>query len=495
MEQLTPGEWASEQLKRAPAFAIATAIVVGLLVLSSFIEYTSARPKTDSDLISEADIAEEEPPPIEEIEEIKPEERDLDPVDKAPALEENNVSPVDAPIESDIDVDVEFTEDETSDAVVASDPIPMDLTKRMAVIATEGSTGGFRGVLGSRTKGGKRRAARAYGMPKGTDKSIIAALRWLKKAQNKETGGWEAHKWPGGPNNRPSRGTSNGVSGLALLAYLGFGCTDRQPAEFASTVKKAIEYIVNIQRKEGDDGAGSKKGWFGARMYTQGICTMAMAEAYGMTGRKDCKKAAEMGLAYILRKQPPHGAFGYTGPGNDVSVTGFQVQAIKACLNVGIDVPKAAVERTGRFLKTCMCKNYSTPYRINPAAAVQAGSGKVSMTAAALTGRLFMGHKRSAPDCVGQADFLTAGDRHLAQAKQTTGYYPIYYLSLSMFNMGGKYWRSWNNAFNGPMREAQVTAGPEKGSWSGGGSGGRVFATSMACLSLEVYFRYQRVRR
>jgi len=494
MEQLTPGEWASEQLKRAPAFAIATAIVVGLLVLSSFIEYTSARPKTDTDLISEADIAEEEPPPIEEIEEIKPEERDLDPVDKAPALEENNVSPVDAPIESDIDVDVEFTEDETSDAVVASDPIPMDLTKRMAVIATEGSTGGFRGVLGNRTKAGKRRAARAYGMPKGTDKSIVDALRWLKKAQNKETGGWDSRRWGG------AGGRNVGVSGLSLLAYLGFGCTHRQPAEFASTVKKAIAYIIEKQHTEGGDDAGSKRGWFGERMYTQGIATMAMAEAYAMTGRKDCMKAAELGLGYILRKQPPHGAFGYTGPGNDVSVTGFQIQAIKACLAAGIDVPETAKERTEKFLKICMCKNYSTPYRIAEAAGVQSGSGKVSMTAAALTGRLFMGHKRSAPDCVGQADYLIGQDRHLVIAKSAKNHYAIYYLSLSMFNMGGKYWRSWNNGFNGPLRARQERDGPEKGSWpiegaAYGRHGGRVYTTAMSCLALEVYFRYKRARR
>ena len=79
--------------------------------------------------------------------------------------------------------------------------------------------------------------------------------------------------------------------------------------------------------------------------------------------------------------------------------------------------------------------------------------------------------------------------------KQASNLYFIYYLSLSMFNMGGKYWKSWNNAFNVPLRARQVKAGPDTGSWPTegfryGAHGGRIYTTAMACLALEVYFRY-----
>ena len=43
MEQLTTGEWASEQLKRAPSFAISAAIITAFLIISTFIEYAPAR--------------------------------------------------------------------------------------------------------------------------------------------------------------------------------------------------------------------------------------------------------------------------------------------------------------------------------------------------------------------------------------------------------------------------------------------------------------------
>jgi len=208
-----------------------------------------------------------------------------------------------------------------------------------------------------------------------------------------------------------------------------------------------------------------------------------------MTGNKHARRAAQEGLNYIISKQPPHGAFSYGGPGNDVSVTGFQIQAIKSAFVAGLDVPKVAKERTDRFLQICMAKNYSVPYRINPNATVQ-GGGKLSMTAAALTGRLFMGRKRTARDCKGQAEYIISNDQHVRVGQAASNYYVVYYLSLAMFNMGGKYWKSWNKAFNSPLRARQAQQGPDVGSWPGGGAGGKVFATAMSCLALEVYFRY-----
>jgi hypothetical protein len=490
MEQLTPSEWAVEQLKRAPSFAIATAIMAVLLLLSTLVEYSSAARKPEPLDPMQAELAQEEPEPLEDIKEkIEPEKPELEPVKDAPEVDVEEVSPVDAPIEE-VTVDIDVTEDVTSDVLEPTDPFPMELTKKMAVIGTEPGTGGFRGALGNRSKAGKRRAAHVYGMPKGTKKSIMDALRWLKKAQNKETGGWSSSDWGGGRNR------DRGVSGLALLAFLAYGCTDKHPPEFAATVRRAISYLVESQEKYGGDSDGDKRGWFGERMYTQGICTMALAEAYAMTGRRDAKKAAQAGLDYIIRKQPPHGAFSYVGPGNDVSVTGFQLQALKAAQVAGLEIPEQARKRAERFLDICMSKNYATPYRIAVDREVQ-GGGTVSMTAAALTGRLFLGHRRNAPDCVGQAEYLTGNDRHVDVARKANNHYAIYYLSLSMFNMGGKYWRSWNEAFNEPLRARQVKEGPEKGSWPIEGArygrhGGRVYTTALSCLALEVYFRYQR---
>ncbi len=476
MEQLTVGEWATEQIKRAPSFAISAAFITVILVICTFIQYSAARASDELPAV-EAEIVEEPEELLEEIkDQINPEEPELRPIKDVPLVDATDVDPIDAPLE-DVTLDIDFTEDDMSDETEPTDPFPMELTKKMAVIGTEPGTGGFRGALGNRTRGGRRRAARKFGMPRGTDQDILLALRWLKKVQEPD-GSWSCQKWGGGANE------DAGVSGLALLAFLGFGCTDKHPTEFAATVRKAVNYLVKKQQTSG---------WFGERMYTQGICTMALAEAYGMrVGGVAVRKGAQSGLDYIDSQQPADGGFSYNGPGNDTSVTGFNLQAIKAAMNIGLKVKPTTRANSERFLARCLNPDYSTSYQAGTA------NGSASMTAASLTGRLFLGHKRTARDCVGQAQWLTANNQHVQIGQQASNIYTIYYLSLSMFNMGGNYWRTWNKAFNQPLRKKQEKAGPHRGSWPNGGfayggHGGRVYTTAMSCLALEVYWRYEHV--
>jgi len=497
MEQLTPKEWAQEQVRRAPAFAIATGVITLFLIVSAFIEYSPAMPRPELAPVI-AELADIEDPVIEEIKHrIDPDVPELKPVEDAPIVEDEDVSTVDAPLEE-TTLDIDFTEDLTSDVTEPTDPFPMDLAKKMAVIGTGPGTGGFRGALGSRSRGGRRRAAKKFGMPKKTTQAILDALRWLKKTQNKQTGGWDITKLEGS-----NPGYARGTSALALLAFLGFGCTDKTPEEFAPTVKRAINYLLASQKNAGG-------GSFGEDMYSQGICTMALCEAYGMMGGRDLRDAAQAGLHVIFGLQVEGGGFGYLGPPDwkhvpqqlqqgaprpDTSITGFQIQAIKAGITSKLDVPEDAKRKTENFLQMCVNPDGSSWYRSGLGVPDWNTRPRVlSLTAASLTGRLFMGHKNTDNDCLGQANYLKANG-HLQMAASVNNYYGIYYLSLAMFNMGGEWWDDWNRAFNPALRAKQVKSGPNKGSWpvkgsTWGGVGGRVYTTAMACLSLEVYFRY-----
>jgi hypothetical protein len=76
--------------------------------------------------------------------------------------------------------------------------------------------------------------------------------------------------------------------------------------------------------------------------------------------------------------------------------------------------------------------------------------------------------------------------------------YYWYYGSYAMYQMGGsKHWEAWQKAMEKAVVGSQRKEGDEKGSWDPVGpwgyAGGRVYATALMTLCLEVYFRYARV--
>jgi len=68
-----------------------------------------------------------------------------------------------------------------------------------------------------------------------------------------------------------------------------------------------------------------------------------------------------------------------------------------------------------------------------------------------------------------------------------------------MFQLGGDYWKVWNESMKDALVPNQQRDGDERGSWdpigAWGRSGGRVYSTAINVLSLEIYYRYDRVFR
>jgi len=63
--------------------------------------------------------------------------------------------------------------------------------------------------------------------------------------------------------------------------------------------------------------------------------------------------------------------------------------------------------------------------------------------------------------------------------------------------MGGNYWNQWNNRLVDVLVNKQIKTGCQCGSWSPLGkqcaAGGRIYATALNILSLEIYYRYGKV--
>ncbi len=112
------------------------------------------------------------------------------------------------------------------------------------------------------------------------------------------------------------------------------------------------------------------------------------------------------------------------------------------------------------------------------------------MTAEMLYARMLLGQQPDADDIQEVATFLWRQpfDRH------TPDLYCWYYGSLSLIQLQNQDWKRWNARTRDTLIALQRKEGALGGTWDTsarwGDQGGRVFTTSLAVLTLEVYYRY-----
>ena len=130
---------------------------------------------------------------------------------------------------------------------------------------------------------------------------------------------------------------------------------------------------------------------------------------------------------------------------------------------------------------------------------LEAGRRGINMVAAGLLSALYLG---SLPT---QRRLRRAGERLLqeppewdATAKWEATYQSYYYwytASLALFHLGGEKWTAWNFFLKRALLPLENRKPHAEGSWPPesswiGVSGGRVYSTAMAILTLETYYRY-----
>src|SRR5262249_51524895 len=203
-------------------------------------------------------------------------------------------------------------------------------------------TDAFEGRGQQNGRGGKRAHPRG-GLERKQDDPVTAstnaALQWLANHQSPD-GRWDCDGFDAQckKNKCDGRGEATydvGVTGLALLCFLGAGFT-HQEGPFKKTVKDGLLYLKSVQDEDGV---------FGGKLcphyqYNHACAALAMAEAFGMTGANAFKEPARRGVAWVGRSQNPYRAwrYGCADGDNDTSVTGWMTMVLKSAILSGIDV-------------------------------------------------------------------------------------------------------------------------------------------------------------
>ncbi len=507
-------EFFREQLAHTPWWAISLSIhLVVILIIMPMIECKG--PSKIPPIKLKASI---EPAPEEELED---EEKDLE----ESKVEDPDTPPVKDPVDSD---QPPADHNETADEEDFKEAKGQDDANSDAQMQGKfnndaiGMGGGAGGTFGGR-RGGRMNLARRGGGGRRTENAVLAGLIWLRNHQSAD-GKWDGDGFQAQCKKNTCSGVAKlgwvdpGLTGLATLAFLGAGHTHRF-GRFKETVKKAIRYLMKVQSADGL--VGGKRGHY---MYNHSICALALAEAYGMTKSPLVKGAAQKAIDWLIKAQNPGMGWRYLEKDgdNDISVTGWCVMALKSAKAAELRVAGSAesFKSAETFVESITDDSYYiTGYRKRPPRGWQgptssrfvaddlgvntANSHAANHTPTALATmcRVFFGRSKNDPKLRGGANVLASmlpvWDAGGGGKLNHVDFYYWYYATLAMFQMGGDFWRQWNKSMKVALVDHQRTGGDENGSWdpidAWGFAGGRVYATAINVLSLEIYYRYARV--
>ena len=487
--------------KHLPAWVISGAVHLVLILLAWIILSGQTKDaQAKNELLSTA-VEKEEEPPVKDL------------TNEDPGLESNLTAAV----------DVDRIEDKTADNIVTKDDIGVPNTMNedtvayapVGVVPTDSPNAGALGkdgpAIGGDGGGGsqinagflgrsgatKEKMLREGGGNQGSELAVAKGLAWLAR-QQKADGSWRfdgSHK-----------DDTIAATGLALLPFLAAGETHQKNGKYKNHVLKGLTFLVNNMNQS--------SGQFNVRgitMYSHGIATIALCEAYGMTkDRAFLLRPATAAASLIQRVQHAEGGWRYPmqpTPG-DTSVVGWQVQALQAArLTKDIPVDDKVVKGAEKFLEKVSAGGGSRKatygYTDGP------GAPGTSMTAVGLLCRYYI--SGWGPNNGGMAEgvegLMKKGPKPGTKDKPTgmNDIYYYYYATQVVHFYGGKEWKDWNE---GPLADGkrtvgmrdwlvnlQVTKGADTGSWDPdrghmGGSSGRLGTTCMCLLTLEVYYRH-----
>jgi hypothetical protein len=386
------------------------------------------------------------------------------------------------------------------------------------------------------------------------DRAVRLGLIWLCRHQNPD-GSWSPKSMkercdPKAPCFDPKLAANDhydeGLTSLALLAFLGAGFDHRSKLDLVDSVRGERHRIGEVVRRglewlkkrQNQDGSFSRDRAF---LYNEALATMAMSEAFGLSGARYWREPAQRAVAFLQKAQRPSpsgtGAWGWRYASrtdvedfakgtsdpeylkalydSDTSVTTWCVMALKSAQLSGLEVDKAAFAGAVDYCKFATGGEGLVGY-LDAKSAGGTVSGPfdgqfvyhpTTMSALGMCIRTFAAHDADDP-------FLDLAAKRIAQdlptvskSRDSIDYYYWYYASLALNQFDGpdsprkqtgKYWNPWNKAMVDAVLalQDQTERGCTTGGWiasdrwASASGAGPLYSTAMNVLTLEVYYRY-----
>lgn len=345
-------------------------------------------------------------------------------------------------------------------------------------------------VTGSPQPAGNSDAA-SVGKNRATERAIAGGLNWLGRHQA-PNGSWSFHD-----HTRLCKDTTCTCQGetksdpaataFALLPFLAAGQTHKQRGPYQKVVTDGIRFLAEKVPEHGGLGRGLP-----SAMYTQGIGTIVLCQAYALTKDEALKLPAQRAVDFVCQAQNPElGGWHYNLPGQkmlpgDLSVTGWQLSALQSAKQAGLNIPPETLTRAQKFVASC------SSGKSQGIGTYMVSSGpSPSMTAVSLLCKQFQGAKASDPASVEAIQYVMQN-----QSGTRRNPYYVYYATQALHRAQGKEWVEWHQALSKSLVDSQQESGCAEVSWDPDNAqrdsvrehGGRLLLTSLSTLTLEIPF-------
>ncbi len=295
------------------------------------------------------------------------------------------------------------------------------------------------------------------------------------------------------------RNYATAMTALSIMAMASTGTTLRESTPRGQAMNKAVDYILREDVRDPQGYFGKKDD---SRMYGHGIVTLMLTEMVGMGAdqEQDAKLylACREGIELILRSQQVpksamhRGGWRYSpdASDSDLSVSVWQLMALRSAKNDGMDVPSGAIEDAVEYLErsfTATLDRTGRPVEVGGFRLYRKPKERHLYDDQRGTFSVASLRRYDSPLVASASDWLTNsppkwGDRFF--------FYGTYYYAQGMYQRGGKYARDAEASVRQILLEKQQA----NGSWLAQGgeeSGhGTVYSTSLAILSLSVKYHY-----
>ena len=356
----------------------------------------------------------------------------------------------------------------------------------------------------------------AYVTPEGSPRSVREAIErglvFLQRIQSSDGSfpvAANPASWAGYDTSTYQWGKM-GVTSLAVLAFLGDGETwlpdpAGKPRVYEKTVRAAIKWMIANQNAEGLFGPGVGDGV--NFMYNHGMATLAMCEVAGLSGDDFLRQSAQRGIDYIVHHQNGFDGWNYYGTGEglsgaDASVSAWQVQALYAGREAGLNVPDDTLTRA-REMYTKLFKEKDG--RVGYSVKNDDNQLRPSMCGLGLMMRLMLGDdphtqifKATAQRVIGglprtQKNFgdgwAPNNGNNNDPERRNFDPYMMYFCTYGMFMLGGHDWKTWHEGMKKSVLEMQSADGCWRANDPFTVHAGMVYSTALCVLTLQVYYR------